>query len=81
MTLLEEYRKQYAWHDWKRALSLCPTLPGQQVLDLGCGAWRHLGGVFGARASVLGIDGNVELLAAAQSAVRSVDLRSTISSV
>ena len=81
MTLLEEYRRQYAWRDWKRALSLCPTLPGQHVLDLGCGPEDISAELSAHGLSVLGIDGSVDFLIARRSAVQSADLRSMISSV
>jgi ubiquinone/menaquinone biosynthesis C-methylase UbiE len=66
VTLVSEYRKQFAWRDWNRALSLCPLTPGQRVLDLGCGA-GDVSGVLAARGLVVtGVDANEELLAAAQ---------------
>jgi SAM-dependent methyltransferase len=67
MSLLDEYRSQYAWRDWKRALSLCPALPGQHVLDLGCGPGDISAELSARGLSVLGIDGNADLLSAAKS--------------
>ena len=66
MSLIDEYRRQYAWRDWKRALSLCPILPGQHVLDLGCGV-GDISAEFSAHGvCVLGIDENSEFWAAAK---------------
>lgn len=63
MSLLREYRRQFLWRDWPRALALCPITPGQTILDLGCGP-----GVLAAELSsrgliVTGIDRDPELLA------------------
>ena len=66
MTLVDEYRKQYAWRDWAKALSLCPVSSGQRVLDLGCGPGDIAAEFFNRGAIVTGIDGNSELLAAAK---------------
>jgi ubiquinone/menaquinone biosynthesis C-methylase UbiE len=66
MTLTNEYRRQLEWRDWERALSLCPLVPGQQVLDLGCGT-GDVAGMMAARGLVVtGVDANEELLAAAR---------------
>jgi trans-aconitate methyltransferase len=66
MTLVDEYRKQYAWRDWNRALSQCPIVSGQHVLDLGCGPGDISAALLNRGASVTGIDGNPELLLAAK---------------
>lgn len=65
MTLVEEYRKQYAWRDWDKALAQCPIVPRQQVLDLGCGVGDLSAALSVRGALVTGIDGNPELLSAA----------------
>ncbi|HEY6455123.1 MAG TPA: class I SAM-dependent methyltransferase [Steroidobacteraceae bacterium] len=66
MSLIEEYRRQFPWRDWPRALALCPITRGQQVLDLGCGP-GDLSAVLAARGvAVTGIDHDSELLAAAR---------------
>lgn len=66
MPLVDEYRRQFEWRDWDRALSLCPALPGQTVLDLGCGP-GDVAGLLAARGlTVTGVDANPELLAAAR---------------
>jgi ubiquinone/menaquinone biosynthesis C-methylase UbiE len=66
MALLDEYRKQYAWRDWDRALSQCPITRGQHVLDLGCGPGDISAALCSRGASVTGVDGNPELLLAAK---------------
>lgn len=37
MSLVREYRNQFAWRGWKTALDALPPLEGKLVLDLGCG--------------------------------------------
>jgi ubiquinone/menaquinone biosynthesis C-methylase UbiE len=64
MTLVDEYRRQFAWRDWNTALSICPTLPGQQILDLGCGSGDITAQLFRRGCLVTGIDGNPDLSAA-----------------
>ncbi len=66
MSLVDEYRRQYVWRDWARALSLCPLSPGQHVLDLGCGPGDLAAELSARGASVTGIDRDAELLAAAK---------------
>lgn len=69
MSLIEEYRSQFPWRDWGRALTLCPITAGQQILDLGCGP-GDLAAMLAARgAAVTGIDRDPELLAAARTSV------------
>ena len=66
MSILEEYRGQLAWRDWEGALSQCPLVSGQAVLDLGCGP-GDVSGLLAARGlSVTGVDENAELLMAAR---------------
>src|SRR5690348_8174515 len=66
MSLIEEYRSQFSWRDWPRALDLCPITRGQQILDLGCGP-GDLSVVLADRgADVTGIDHDPDLLAAAR---------------
>lgn len=62
MTLSKEYRRQFQWRDWKTALDLCPLLPGQSVLDLGCGTGEIAKELFKKGAIVTGVDQNPELL-------------------
>src|SRR4051812_22781246 len=66
MSLVQEYRRQFPWRDWPRALALCPITPGQHILDLGCGP-GDLSAALAARGlKVTGIDRDPELLAAAR---------------
>lgn len=66
MSLVEEYRRQFAWRDWQTVLSKCPIVPGQRVLDLGCGPGDMSAELIARRAVVTGIDADTELLAAAR---------------
>lgn len=66
MTLLEEYKKQFAWRGWERVLSKCPIRQDQYVLDLGCGPGDISAELIARGARVIGIDANNELLAAAR---------------
>src|ERR1700744_950506 len=66
MSVLDEYKKQYAWRDWESAFSKCPIKAGQQVLDLGCGPGDISAELARRGAIVTGIDGNDELLKAAR---------------
>lgn len=72
MSLTEEYRNQFLWRDWPRALSLCPITPGQEILDVGCGV-GDVSALLAARGlRVTGIDRSPELLAVAQKRALSV---------
>ncbi len=66
MSLASQYRKQFAWRDWDRALSACPIFPGQHVLDLGCGPGDLSRELSLRGAKVSGIDSNPDLLEIAQ---------------
>ena len=66
MSLLDEYRKQFAWRDWSRVLEQCPVSQGSHILDLGCGPGDIAVELMKRGAFVTGIDGNTELLAAAK---------------
>ena len=66
MSLLEEYKRQFAWRDWQTVLSKCPIVPGQRVLDLGCGPGDISAELTARGARVTGIDADTELLAAAR---------------
>lgn len=66
MSLTAEYKRQFAWRDWRSALDRIPIQNGQKILDLGCGTGdisRELA-LRGAR--VVSIDASQELLDVAQ---------------
>ncbi len=65
MSLSEEYRRQFLWRDWQRALTLCPIKPGEQVVDLGCGPGDIAAELEARGAVVTGIDSSPELLTVA----------------
>jgi SAM-dependent methyltransferase len=67
VSITDEYRRQFAWRPWPRILDALPTLQGQRIVDLGCGP-GDLAAEFVARgASVIGIDGDEDLIRHAQS--------------
>jgi ubiquinone/menaquinone biosynthesis C-methylase UbiE len=66
MALVDEYRRQFAWRDWAKALSLCPIVAGQRVLDLGCGPGDISAELWRRGALVTGVDKNDELITAAK---------------
>lgn len=66
MTLVQEYKKQFAWRDWKKVLSKCPIVPGQRLLDLGCGPGDISAELSARGARVTGIDADNDLLAEAR---------------
>ncbi|MEZ5962777.1 MAG: methyltransferase domain-containing protein [Planctomycetota bacterium] len=66
MGLADDYRRQFAWRDWPRALALLPDVSGHTVLDLGCGVGDLAAELVRRGARVRGFDGNDELLAAAR---------------
>jgi len=66
MSLVDEYKKQYAWRDWTSAIRHCPASPGQRLLDLGCGPGDVAADLSHLGLLVTGIDKNAELLAAAK---------------
>lgn len=69
MSLVQEYRRQFPWRDWARALAMCPIKSGQRILDLGCGPGDVSALLTARGAAVTGIDCDLELLAAARASV------------
>ena len=66
MSVVDEYRRQFRWRDWPRALALCPITPGQRVVDLGCGPGDIAAELATRGLTVTGIDRDSEVLAAAR---------------
>ncbi|MCK6446835.1 MAG: class I SAM-dependent methyltransferase [Planctomycetes bacterium] len=67
MSLSAEYGRQAAWRDWPSVFGALPALAGSTVIDLGC-AIGDVSAEFVRRgASVVGVDGNAELLHTASS--------------
>ncbi len=66
MPLIEEYQKQFEWRDWSTALTKCPIIPGQHILDLGCAVGNLSRELASRGAVVTGVDTNGELLAVAK---------------
>ncbi|MBI1852564.1 MAG: methyltransferase domain-containing protein [Planctomycetes bacterium] len=67
MSLIDEYKRQFAWRDWPTLIAALPPLRGQTVLDLGCGVGDQAALLVERGARVIGIDANEEILAAARS--------------
>jgi trans-aconitate methyltransferase len=65
-SLVEQYIRQARWRRWDEALDLLPLERGERVLDIGCGVGDVAARLDGRGVDVLGIDSNVELLAAAR---------------
>lgn len=66
MSLADDYRRQYAWRDWKRVFDALPVLTGQRVLDLGCAIGDQAAELAARGARVVAIDANEELLTIAR---------------
>jgi SAM-dependent methyltransferase len=66
MSLIEEYRRQFPWREWCRALALCPITGGQRVLDLGCGPGDLAAELAARGVAVTGVDKDPDLLTAAR---------------
>ena len=59
MSRFEEYKRQFAWRDWRIILDALPSLEGQTVLDLGCGIGDMAASLVARGAHVIGLDLNV----------------------
>jgi len=66
MSLEDEYRRQFAWRDWTKAISMCPISKGQRILDLGCGPGDLSAEFLGRGALVTGVDSNPDFIEAAR---------------
>lgn len=67
MSLSAEYKRQVGWRAWPTVYDALPLVPGQTVLDVGCGVGDQAAGLVARGARVIGVDGNEELLREAQS--------------
>lgn len=75
MSLASEYQNQFAWRDWNTALDLCPIVPGQRVLDLGCGPGDVSQALSMRGIQVTGIDANVALIEEARTKYPGLDFK------
>jgi SAM-dependent methyltransferase len=66
MSLVDEYRRQFAWREWPAIFAALPPLEGRTVLDLGCGPGDQAAELAARGARVVGIDVNEEFLHAAR---------------
>ena len=67
MSLVSEYKRQFAWRAWPQVFDALPLVRGQLVLDLGCGVGDQAAELVARGAQVIGIDINDELLTEARS--------------
>lgn len=67
MDIAAQYERQSAWRDWQTAYRALPSLKGKKVLDLGCAVGTQSKDLAELGATVVGVDLQPELLAAAQS--------------
>lgn len=65
MSLAEDYRQQFRWRSWNLIFENLPLQRGQTILDLGCGIGDQAGEFVSRGCSVIGLDGNRELIDAA----------------
>ena len=61
-SLLDQYRNQWEWRDWRSLFNLLPDLSGSTIYDLGCAHGDHSSELAEMGARVIGIDGNESLL-------------------
>ena len=64
--LAEQYRRQDRWRRWDEVVARLPLMPGQRVLDLGCGVGQMAARLGRLGVEVVGIDRNEELLTTAR---------------
>lgn len=64
--LTADYRRQYAWRSWDLAYQQLGDLAGLSVLDIGCGPGDQAADLAARGATVLGMDMDPSLLAAAR---------------
>jgi SAM-dependent methyltransferase len=65
-SLAEQYRRQDRWRRWDDVVARLPLMPGQRVLDLGCGVGQMAARLSRLGVEVVGIDRNEELLTTAR---------------
>ncbi|PIP92854.1 MAG: hypothetical protein COW00_06010 [Bdellovibrio sp. CG12_big_fil_rev_8_21_14_0_65_39_13] len=61
-SLLEQYKKQWKWRNWDSLYSKLPNINGSLVYDLGCAHGDHSEKLSSLGATVIGVDGNPDLL-------------------
>lgn len=66
MSLVDHYRNQRVWRDWRQVLAELPPLGGARVLDLGGGIGDQAELLCARGARVLGVDANATVIDAAQ---------------
>ncbi len=66
MSLIDEYKQQYAWRSWPTILDALPDVADQTIYDLGCAVGDQSAELAARGACVIGIDANDEMLDAAR---------------
>ena len=66
MSLAAEYRQQAQWRSWPLVFDQLPLQPGHAILDLGCAIGDQARELASRGCSVIGLDANRELIAAAR---------------
>lgn len=65
MSLADDYRQQFSWRSWNRLFEEVPLQRGQTILDLGCAIGDQARELASRGCTVIGLDGNRELIDAA----------------
>lgn len=68
MSIVEEYKRQYAWRPWGEIFATLPDLRNQTVVDLGCAVGDQSAELIRRGAYVIGLDANEEMLTEARRA-------------
>lgn len=61
-SLLNQYKKQWKWKSWNQAYSFLPEIKNSLVYDIGCAHGDHSEKLASLGATVIGLDGDKELL-------------------
>ena len=67
MSIVEDYKHQFAWRPWPIILDALPSVAGQTILDLGCAVGDQAAELVARGAYVIGIDASEDLLREARS--------------
>ncbi|MBI5765365.1 MAG: class I SAM-dependent methyltransferase [Planctomycetes bacterium] len=68
MSIIEEYKRQFAWRPWGEIFAALPDIRNQIVVDLGCAVGDQSAELIRRGAFVIGLDANEEMLAEARRA-------------
>lgn len=65
-SITEQYKKQWQWRNWDALFNLLPEINGKTIYDIGCAHGDHSYKLSELGARIIGLDGNQELLEAAE---------------